>query len=144
IESGLVISAVAIVVRLLWIFPAAYLPRRLAAWLGHDTDYPPWQHVFFVGWAGMRGADSLVIALALPLAIAGGRPFPARDAIIFVTFVVILVSLVAQGLTLSPLIRWLGMDKAGPDEEEKEEEIARRRIERAGVARLDQIIRHNP
>jgi CPA1 family monovalent cation:H+ antiporter len=144
IRSSLVISAVAIGVRLLWIFPGTYLPRRLDAWLGRKPDYPPWRNVLFVGWAGMRGADSLVIALALPLTIASGRPFPARDAIIFVTFVVILVSLVAQGLSLTPLIRWLGIGESRPSAEEKEEAIARQRIEKAGVARLDQIIRHNP
>jgi CPA1 family monovalent cation:H+ antiporter len=61
-----------------------------------------------------------------------------------VTFVVILVTLVAQGLTLTPLIRWLRLDELDADEEEKEEAIARQRIEKAGVARLDQIIRHSP
>ena len=67
-----------------------------------------------------------------------------RSAIIFVTFLVILVSLVAQGLTLNPLIHWLGIDESTPDDEAKEEALARKRIEKAGVARLDQIISHNP
>jgi CPA1 family monovalent cation:H+ antiporter len=92
----------------------------------------------------MRGADSLVIALALPIMTAAGRGFPARDAIVFVTFAVILVTLVAQGLTLTPLIHLLGIDRLTSGEEAEEERIARDRIEKAGVARLDQIIRRNP
>lgn len=132
------ISVAAIVVRLLWMFPGAYLPRRFDEWRGSPPDYPPWRHVLFVGWAGMRGADSLVIALALPLTTAAGRPFPGRSVIIFVTFVVILMTLVVQGLTLSPLIRWLGLrgDRSGEDEET----IARLRTARAGIAKLDELI----
>ena len=86
----------------------------------------------------MRGADSLVIALALPLTTAAGRPFPGRSVIIFVTFVVILMTLVVQGLTLSPLIRWLGLrgDRSGEDEET----IARLGTARAGIAKLDELI----
>ena len=143
VRSGLMISAVAIGVRLLWIFPGTYLPRLLDAWLGRQPQYPPWQNVVFVGWAGMRGGDSLVVALALPLVAFGGRPFPGRSAIIFVTFVVILITLVAQGLTLSPLVRALHLE-AGGDEEETEERIARLQTAKAGVARLDDIIRDDP
>lgn len=143
VRSGLVISAVAIGVRLLWIFPGTYLPRLLDAWRGRQPEYPPWRNVLFVGWAGMRGGDSLVVALALPLVAAGNRPFPARSAIIFVTFVVILITLVVQGLTLSPLIHALHLE-TGDDEEEAEERIARLQTAKAGVARLDEIIRRDP
>jgi monovalent cation/hydrogen antiporter len=144
VRSGLLISAVAIGVRLLWIFPGTYLPRFIDSWLGWRAEpFPPWRNVLFVGWAGIRGADSLVVALALPLVAAGGRPFPARSVIIFVTFVVILVSLIVQGLTLAPLTRLLHLD-AGDDGEEHEERIARHRTARAGVARLDEIIRREP
>ena len=129
-------------VRLLWIFPGTYLPRRIDAWRGRDPGYPPWRHVLFVGLAGMRGADSLVIALALPLMMAGGQPFPGRGVIIFVTFVVIVATLVPQGLLLGPLIHWLGMDVDGPADEEKEEHLARLRTAKAGVAALDRIIAH--
>jgi len=144
IKDALLISAVTIGVRMLWVFPGTYLPRLFAAWRGGRPEYPPWQNVLFVGWAGMRGADSLVIALALPIMTAAGRGFPARDAIVFVTFAVILVTLVAQGLTLTPLIHLLGIDRLTSGEEAEEERIARDRIEKAGVARLDQIIRRNP
>ena len=144
VRSGLLISAVAIGLRLVWVFPFTYLPRLVEGWIHRSQpDSPPWQRVFFVGWAGMRGADSLVIALALPLMTVAGDPFPARSAIIFVTFAIILVTLVAQGVTLGPLIRLLHLD-AEDDEEQREERIARLRTAKAGVAKLDQIIAHNP
>ena len=76
----------------------------------------------FVGWAGVRGGDSLVIALALPFATASGSPFPARDRIVFITFCVILLSLVGQAPTLRPLARVLGLrsDSRADDEEAHE------------------------
>jgi monovalent cation/hydrogen antiporter len=135
---GIVISAVAIVVRMVWMFPGAYLPRRFDEWRGRHPDYPPWRHVLFVGWAGMRGADSLVIALALPLTTAAGRPFPGRSVIVFVTFIVILVTLVAQGLTLTPLIRWLGLHDDGSGQDE--ETVARLQTAKAGLAKLDELV----
>ena len=127
----------AIVVRLLWVFPGAYLPRYVQRLLGakNPDEYPPWQGVTFVGWAGLRGGDSLVIALALPLKTAAGAPFPGRDLILFLTFAVIFVTLVLQGFTLKFVIRWLGLK---PDREAGEEETeARDRVTEAGLARLD-------
>jgi Na+/H+ antiporter len=141
--DGILISLAAIIVRLMWMFPGAYLPRRFDAWRGQDPNYPRWQYVLFIGWAGMRGADSLVIALALPLETAKGHPFPERSAIIYLTFIVILVTLVAQGLTLQPIIRWLGLHGEGADEIEQEETLARLRVTQAGLARLDRIIKQS-
>ena len=71
-----VISAVCIVIRLIWVFPSAYLPRLLLRRLGRQTDWPSPREVLFIGWAGIRGADSLVIALALVVALR--RPASAR------------------------------------------------------------------
>ncbi len=133
------VSAAAILVRLLWVFPGAYLPRYVQRLFGakHPDEYPPWQGVTFVGWAGLRGGDSLVIALALPLKTAAGAPFPGRDLILFLTFAVIFVTLVIQGFTLKFVIRWLGLK---PDRETGEEETeARDRVTEAGLARLDHI-----
>jgi CPA1 family monovalent cation:H+ antiporter len=105
-----VIVAVVIVARLVWMFPGAYLPRWLdRVVLGVPTPYPPWQGVTVVAWTGMRGVVSLAAALALPLHTADGKPFPARDLIQFFTFWVILGTLVGQGLTLPLLIRGLGV-----------------------------------
>jgi CPA1 family monovalent cation:H+ antiporter len=136
--DGIVISGAAIAVRMSWTFPVSYLTRRLDAWLGREPHYPRWRQVFFVAWSGMRGADSLVVALALPIATAGGLPFPGRSVIIFVTFVVILMTLVAQGLTLRPLIQWLSLPR--DRSEAREETMARLKTARAGIARLDELI----
>jgi CPA1 family monovalent cation:H+ antiporter len=133
------VSAAAILVRLLWVFPSAYVPRYLQRLLRAKKPdaYPPWQGVTFVGWAGLRGGDSLVIALALPLKTAAGAPFPGRDLILFLTFAVIFVTLVIQGFTLKFVIRWLGLK---PDHETGEEETeARDRVTEAGLARLAHI-----
>lgn len=133
------VSGTAILVRLLWVFPGAYVPRYLQRLVGakNPDAYPPWQGVTFVGWAGLRGGDSLVIALALPLKTAAGAPFPGRDLILFLTFAAIFVTLVLQGFTLKPLIRALGLQ---PDEESGEEETqARDRVTEAGLERLEKI-----
>jgi CPA1 family monovalent cation:H+ antiporter len=94
--------------------------------------------VLFLGWAGIRGGDSLVIALALPYVAASGAPLQGRAAIIFITFIVIFVTLVAQGLTLAPLIRLLGI--VGGDEEAREERTARTTSIRAGAEALEGLV----
>jgi monovalent cation/hydrogen antiporter len=91
-----------------------------------------------VGWAGLRGAVSLAAALALPLETDAGAPFPDRDLILFVTFALILVTIVGQGLTLPALIRRLGVE--GDAAEEQAEEVrARLMASKAALARLDEI-----
>ncbi len=131
------ISLAVIVMRILWVFPATYLPRLLSKSIRKRDPYPPWQYVAIVGWTGMRGVVSLAAALALPLTVPSGAPFPGRDLILFLTFVVILVTLVVQGLTLPPLIRWLGVKDDGAAE--KEELEARLKANQAALARLDEI-----
>lgn len=140
IATAAAVSAVVIVLRLAWVFPAAYAPRYIRRrFADRNAPYPPWQNVFFVGWAGLRGAVSLVLALSVPFATSSGAPFPGRDVVIFVTFVVILVTLVGQGLTLRPLISTLGLE---PDRAEAFEETnARLQTARAALARLDEIDR---
>jgi Na+/H+ antiporter len=131
------VSAAAIGVRMIWVFPGAYLPRIILRRLGKREPLPPWQSVAFVGWAGLRGGDSLVIALALPVTAAHGVPFPGRDLIQFLTFSVIFVTLVLQGFTLKAVVRLL---RLRPERIDDAEEIdARRRVAAAGLARLDEI-----
>ena len=118
-EAVLVFACVALA-RVVWVFPSNYIGRRIGRWFTKGQEpFPGWKSVAFVGWAGVRGGDSLVIALALPFTTASGQPFPARDHIIFITFGVILLSLVGQAPTLRPLARRLGLqsDSRADDEE---------------------------
>src|SRR5204863_3082181 len=119
-REAAIVCACVILVRVMWIVPSTYIGRIIGGWLRHtEIALPSWRWVLFVGWAGIRGGDSLVIALALPLTIASGAPFPARAQIVFITFFVIFVTLVGQGPTLAPLARWLGLqaDSRADDEE---------------------------
>jgi CPA1 family monovalent cation:H+ antiporter len=127
-----IVSGVCIAARFLWIFPAGYLPRRLFPKLADREPPPPWPAMLVIGWAGMRGIVSLAAALALP---AG---FPHRDLILFITFGVILATLVVQGLTLPPLIRVMKLpaDSDGEDEET----TARYLSALAAIERLDGLI----
>jgi Na+/H+ antiporter len=130
------ISVVIILLRILWVFPATYLPRLLFKRLCARDPKPPWQHVAIVGWTGMRGVVSLAAALALPFP-QNPALVPVHDLVIFLTFVVILVTLVLQGLTLPPLIRWLGVEDDG--RAEQEERAARLKANQAALARLDEV-----
>jgi monovalent cation/hydrogen antiporter len=101
---------------------------------GWKVKPPRWRGVAFVGWAGLRGGDSLVIALAVPLTVASGQPFPGRNLILFLTFAVIFVTLVLQGLSLRAVIRLLGLK---PDPRVAEEEVtAQARMAEAGLQAL--------
>jgi len=105
VRDGLLISLVAIVVRLLWVPIATALPRVLSRRVRRNDPMPSKRGVFLVAWTSMRGIVSLATALALPAALASGAPFPYRSEIIVITVCVILVTLVVQGLTLAPIIR---------------------------------------
>src|ERR1051325_2236204 len=139
---ALLISLAVILVRILWVFPATYLPRLLLKKLRRRDPYPSWRHVTLVAWTGMRGVVSLAAALALPLTIQDGWPFPGRDLILFLTFIVILATLVVQGLSLPLLIRWLGIKDDGSFE--KEEREARLKANQAALARLNGISERDP
>lgn len=110
ITYGLIISGIVIVIRLLWMFPAAFVPRWLFRSIRTQETSPGWQGPLVIGWAGMRGVVSLASALSVPLLLSNGQEFPQRNLMLFITFVVILVTLVFQGLTLPALIRFTGID----------------------------------
>jgi Na+/H+ antiporter len=139
ITDALLISAVIVVARIPWVFATAYLPGALSPRLRTRDPYPPWQYVAVVAWAGMRGVDSLATALALPLVTSQGSPFPDRPLILFLTFCVIFATLVLQGLSLGPIIRWLKLKD--DDLAEREEVIARLKLSQAGSARLEDLAR---
>jgi CPA1 family monovalent cation:H+ antiporter len=123
---------VVILVRPIWVFPGAYLPRWLSRRIRQTEPDPAWRNVVIVAWSGMRGVVSLAAALALPATTASGGRFPGRDLLVFLTFAVILGTLVGQGLTLAPLVKWLGVR---PDRHEEKEEI-KTRIALAEAAQL--------
>ena len=131
----MLLSAVAIIVRFVWVYAALYLPRKLNAILRGEAASVPEAEYFIMGWCGMRGIVSLAAALALPNSLADGTPFPYRDVIIFFTFAVIAVTLVLQGLTLPALIRRLrvGIDWSLRDERAN----ARNAMSKAAIAAVD-------
>jgi len=134
---GTFVSAVAIFVRFAWVYPAIYLPLILRASRGEQVPPPQEGEVFIMGWCGMRGIVSLAAALALPQTLLDGSPFPERDLIIFLTFVVIAVTLVLQGLTLKPLIRRL---KVGRDWSlQEEQQRAKMALGKAAIAAIDAV-----
>ncbi|MCU0426320.1 MAG: Na+/H+ antiporter [Candidatus Kapabacteria bacterium] len=120
---GLAVSLVVIVVRFVWVVPAALLPRLLSKRIREREAFDKRNMVIF-GWAGMRGVVSMAAALAIPLTVtssAGGNtPFPNRNLIIFLTFCVVIFTLVVLGLTLPWLIRRLKMPAYSPLAEEYE------------------------
>jgi CPA1 family monovalent cation:H+ antiporter len=134
---AVIVSVTVIVVRLVWVFPGTYLPRWLLPSVRARERRPPSRNVVIVGWAGMRGVVSLAAALALPLKVDSGAPFPERDLVIFLTFSVILATLVGQGLTLPWLARRLGVgDDGSADHEELH---AREAALNAALSRLDEL-----
>jgi monovalent cation/hydrogen antiporter len=117
ISYAVIISVVTILIRVIWVFPGAYVPRMLFKSIREKERSPGWRNILLVGWSGMRGVVSLASALAVPLTLANNKAFPHRNLILFITFVVILFTLVLQGLSLKPLIRLLNIKG---DEKESE------------------------
>ena len=132
-----VVCLAVLAIRFIWVFPATYLPRLLSRRVRQRDPYPPWRQVTIVAWTGMRGVVSLAAALSLPLQTSGHTPFPDRDLAIFLTFAVILVTLVGQGLTLPLLVRALRLSAS--EEEQQEEADARFRAIEAAVDRLAEL-----
>lgn len=132
---GLIISGVAIVCRLAWVFPGAYVPWWLSARIRKREEKPSWQQLVVIGWAGMRGVVSLAGALALPTTMPNGEPFPARDLILFITFIVILITLVVQGLTLPIIVESLNVREQ--IDEKKEERKLRQKMALQVITHLE-------
>jgi CPA1 family monovalent cation:H+ antiporter len=133
---GLIVSGTVVLVRMVWVFVATYLSRALSRRIrGHDPA-PPWQQVMLLAWSGMRGVVSLAGAFALPILMANGQPFPGRNYILFLTFCVILTTLVGQGLTLPLLIHKFGIEDDGQIDEE--ERCARLQANEAAVDFIEQ------
>jgi Na+/H+ antiporter len=132
---GAFFSLFVILLRIVWVFPGAYVARWIrAGLLKQKRFYPKPRGILVVGWTGMRGAVSLAAAISLPQVLENGQPYAYRNIIIFLTFSVIFVTLVLQGLTLPALVRWLRFP--ADSEEKKEEESARREMLQAALAHL--------
>lgn len=140
--SALVVCAVVIVARFVWTYPATYVPRWLSSALARKDPAPPWQTPFAIAFTGIRGIVSLAAALAIPLTTQNGELFPDRDLILFLTFAVILLTLVGQGLMFPAVMRVLGLANAGRRErhaDRLEELEARRLAIVAAIERLDEL-----
>ena len=109
-------TLIVIVARFVWVFPATYVPRWLSPRLRKRDPSPPWQGPFLLSFTGIRGVVSLAAALAIPYVMANGQPFPHRDMILFVTFGVIIATLVGQGLLVPSVVHWLGLSRLGKQE----------------------------
>ncbi len=134
LEYGALVSAIVIVVRIAWVFPATYLPRWFIPALRRNDPAPPWQFPALLSWVGMRGVISLAVALALPYELGINSARPIRAEIIFITVCVIVVTLIGQGLSLGPVIRWLGLAETS-HQAKREAEVRIRALE-SGIARL--------
>jgi CPA1 family monovalent cation:H+ antiporter len=142
ILATLLTTAVIIVARLVWIFPATYLPRWLIPAVRRRDPSPPWQFPFVIGYTGIRGVVSLAAALAIPLTIANGAPFPNRDLILFVTFGVIVITIVTIGLSLPAVLRSLRLTDAAEAESAQQHEAehaARLELMQLTLERLDAL-----
>jgi monovalent cation/hydrogen antiporter len=132
---GVLFSGLVILLRVVWMFPGAFLAQLIRTHILHQKRFmPTGRGILIVGWTGMRGVIALAAAIALPHALENGQPFAQRNLIIFLAFSAIFVTLVLQGLTLPPLVRALGLAVAlGRN---LEEESARREMLQAALAHL--------
>ena len=128
-------TLIAIAARFIWVFPATYVPRWVSPSLAKRDPPPPWQGPFVIAFTGVRGVVSLAAALAIPYALNNGQPFPHRGLILFVTFGVIVITLVGLGLMLPLVVRWVGLTRIG--EQEQADEIQAEL--NARVSALDEV-----
>jgi monovalent cation/hydrogen antiporter len=135
IENALLVSAAVVLVRIAWVFPGAYLPFLMNKELRRREPLPEWQNVLIMAWSGMRGVVSLAAAFALPYILPDGSPFPGRNYILFLTFSVILVTLLFQGLTLPIVIRKLCIK--ADDSTDEEERMARLKANKAAIELIE-------
>jgi CPA1 family monovalent cation:H+ antiporter len=134
---ALAVTGVVVGTRLVWSFTVPYLIRTIDRRPAQRARRVDARGRLVVAWSGMRGAVSLAVALALPLYVASGDPFPERDLIIFLTFAVIFFTLVVQGLSLPALIHRLGVSDGGADADE--EVRARLVATKAAIDELDAL-----
>jgi CPA1 family monovalent cation:H+ antiporter len=133
-----------VLARIVWVFPATYVPRLLSRRIRAADPTPPVAQIAVVAWAGMRGPVSLFAALAIPLTLEDGSPFPARDLLILVTTLVVIGTLLLQGLTLGPLITRLGAGERDVSARLLAEAEAQHHAAQAALARLEAELEVGP
>lgn len=132
---AVIISILTILIRIVWVFPGAYIPRLFKS-VRDKEERPSWRTILLVAWSGMRGVVSLASALAIPLTLSNGA-FPHRNLILFITFVVILFTLVLQGLSLKPLISFLNIQVTDKESEKVQALALRVQLAESVLAYLD-------
>ncbi len=132
LAGALALTGTLIVTRMLWVFPLSAVSQRRGG-----AARPSWPVPAVVSWAGTRGVVPLAAALSIPLTSASGAPLPRRDLILVLAITAIVISLIAQGLTLGPLVRLAGI--AQPGDARQEQATARLRLAQAALARLDEL-----
>ncbi len=136
---GAAVSLAVILLRPIWVYPITHLQRRIFPSLARRDPTPPPGAIAVLSWAGIRGVVSLAAAMALPRSLPGGIPFLNRDLILFLTFCVILSTLVLQGLTFPALVRRLGVRESADEAEESR--VARDHLLAAGLQAVDRTAR---
>jgi CPA1 family monovalent cation:H+ antiporter len=140
VRSGVLVTVVAIVVRIAWV-PLVTVCRNMSAETRAREGVPRWRALFLVSWTSMRGVVSLATALALPRVVASGAPFPYRTEIILVAMCAIVLTLLVQGLSLTPIIRALHFPPEHAHHDE--ERLARREATRRGAEALEDLSRED-
>jgi CPA1 family monovalent cation:H+ antiporter len=138
--SAIAVFATVIVVRIVWVYLFAYLPPLLSRRIREREPTPPPAQVFVLAWAGMRGVVSLAAAAAVPLTTVSGEPFPGRPHLIFLTFVVVVGTLLLHGLTLPWVIRVLHVTGDDPRKDQLATVQAQDKAARAAADRLDELL----
>lgn len=138
ISSAALFSGVVILIRIVWVYPGAWISAAIRRKLNLHQR-PPFtpRELFVVGWSGMRGVLGLAAAISLPETLNNGSRFPERNVIIFLTFCAIFATLVLQGLSLPLILRRLGL--CGLEGAEQEEQLARREMTQAALDELGRI-----
>jgi CPA1 family monovalent cation:H+ antiporter len=134
------VLATVIVVRIIWVYAFAYLPRLLSARIRDSEPAPTPAQVFVLAWAGMRGVVSLAAAFAVPMTTRSGEEFPGRPQLVFLTFVVVVGTLLLHGLTLPWFIKVLDVPSDDTERDALEAAAAQTRATQAAAKRLDEIL----
>lgn len=134
---SLIISVVLILSRIIVTFGASAFTVFISRFITTADAHPGWKGPIIIGWAGMRGVVSLAAALSIPLALPDGTPFPHRNLILFITFAVILITLVFQGITLPMVVKWVNMEDVDYTmSEEEQDHLLRKEIAERSLALL--------